>query len=218
MRAGCLVLALVAWLVAWPTSAAPAAREVPAAAGSAAPDQSATASSMLPATDPAGAASESAAGAAGPPSTELEGGAVPGGDAASDGSAGDAAARVLELTNDQRAGAGLPPLGQSPALAEAAQDYTRVLAGGACFGHTCGPLPDLADRLGRVGYADWRAIGENVAAGYATPESVVDGWMASPGHRANILSAAYAEMGVGYVADASSPYGTYWTVDFGAHR
>ena len=52
----------------------------------------------------------------------------------------------------------------------------------------------------------YRTAGENIAMGYATPQAVVNGWMNSSGHRANILSASYTQIGVGYVAQ-----GNYWT-------
>ena len=55
----------------------------------------------------------------------------------------------------------------------------------------------------------YRAAGENIAIGYATPEAVVNAWMNSPGHRANILNPSYTQLGVGYVAD-----GSYWTQEF----
>jgi len=127
---------------------------------------------------------------------------------------GDAADRVLALTNAERADAGLGPLESSPELTAAAQAYAEVLSQGGCFEHTCGPVPELADRLGQAGYVGWQRIGENIAAGYPTPEAVIAAWLASPGHRANLLSADYTEMGVGMVSVATG-YGTYWAADFG---
>ena len=122
--------------------------------------------------------------------------------------------RVLELTNAERAKAGLPPLALSSELNVAAQSYTQVLASSGCFDHTCGPVPAMADRLGQAGYTGWTSIGENIAAGYRTPEAVVEGWMSSPGHRSNILSPTYTEVGIGVVS-GSGALGTYWTTDFG---
>lgn len=123
-------------------------------------------------------------------------------------------ARELELTNAARLAAGLAPLVLSPELSGAAQSYSQVLASGSCFEHTCGAVPDFAQRIGQAGYADWSALAENIAAGYPTPEAVVTGWLASPGHRANILSPKYSEIGVGVVNGGA--YGTYWTQEFGA--
>jgi uncharacterized protein YkwD len=123
-------------------------------------------------------------------------------------------AREVELTNAARQQAGLEPLTLSPQLSAAAQSYTQVLASGACFDHTCGELPNFADRIGQAGYTGWTALAENIAAGYPSPEAVVAGWLASPGHRANILSPWYTEIGVGVVSGGR--YGAYWTQDFGS--
>jgi uncharacterized protein YkwD len=122
--------------------------------------------------------------------------------------------RVLELTNAERHTAGLTPLVLSQELNDAAHSYSQVLASSGCFAHTCGPEPNFGDRLGQAGYSGWTAIAENIAAGYSTPEAVVAGWMSSPGHRANILSPTYTEMGIG-VARGGGRFGTYWTQEFG---
>jgi uncharacterized protein YkwD len=124
------------------------------------------------------------------------------------------AARVLELTNAERQKLGLPPLAESEELQTSAQDYSQVLASSSCFDHTCGPVPNFVDRNDQAGYTGWTAIGENIAAGYPTPEQVVAGWLASPEHRANMLSPDFAEMGVG-VTRGGGTFGTYWAEEFG---
>jgi uncharacterized protein YkwD len=121
--------------------------------------------------------------------------------------------RVLDLTNAERQKAGLAPLTLSAEL-QAAQGYSEVLAASDCFGHTCGPVPDLGERDSEAGYGEWTYVGENIAAGYVSPEEVVAGWMASPGHRANILSPSYTEIGIGL--SSGGQYGVYWTEEFGA--
>jgi uncharacterized protein YkwD len=126
-------------------------------------------------------------------------------------------ARVLELTNLERQNAGVPPLTLSSELTAAAQGYSQVLAESGCFAHTCGPVPRFTDRIGLAGYTGFAAVAENIAAGFPTPESVVDGWMGSEGHRANLLSPKYSEIGIG-VATGAGPYGTFWTQDFGSRR
>lgn len=128
-----------------------------------------------------------------------------------------AVARVLELTNIERQRVGVPALALSTELTDAAQTYSVVLATSGCFAHTCGPVPDMADRLGQAGYQGWTAIAENIAAGYPTPDAVVAGWMSSPAHRANLLSPNYAEIGIG-LATGGGRYGTFWTQDFGTRR
>ena len=129
-------------------------------------------------------------------------------------------ARVVQLTNAERARVGLAPLTVNAHLTTAAQSYAGVLAQDACFAHTCGRQPDLGKRLQAAGYTftgyrSW-TYGENIAAGYSTPEAVVAGWMASPGHRANILNARFKEIGVGLVYRPGSRYRYYWVQDFGA--
>ncbi len=123
--------------------------------------------------------------------------------------------RVLDLTNAARDQAGLAPLTLSPQLTVAAQGYSQVLASGGCFEHTCGPVPNLADRDAAAGYLGWTILGENLAGGFTTPETVVAGWMASPTHRANILSVSYTDIGIG-VTGGNSNFGTCWAEEFGS--
>jgi uncharacterized protein YkwD len=78
--------------------------------------------------------------------------------------------------------------------------------------HTGSDGSSPGDRITRAGYT-WSAYGENVAYGYATPEQVMNGWMNSPGHRANILNCSFKEIGVGLAQP-----GSYWTQDFGTAR
>jgi uncharacterized protein YkwD len=65
-----------------------------------------------------------------------------------------------------------------------------------------------------AGY-QFRAGGENIAAGYTSPQLVLTAWMNSSGHRRNILNANYCEFGVGYVRREESAYKHYWTLTLG---
>ena len=123
-------------------------------------------------------------------------------------------ARVLELTNAERGKLNLAPLELSVELQVAAQTYSQVLAAGDCFEHTCGPMPQLTDRNAAAGYAGWTWLGENIAGGYATPEAVMAGWMASSAHRANILKVEFTEIGIG-VTSGGGRFGVYWAQEFG---
>jgi uncharacterized protein YkwD len=123
-------------------------------------------------------------------------------------------ARILDLTNAQRNSVGLPPLTLSPQLQGSADGYSQILASGNCFEHTCGPVPSLIDRDTAAGYVGWTSIGENLAGGYMTPESVMDAWMGSPDHRSNILSSAYTDVGIS-VTSGSSRFVVCWAVEFG---
>lgn len=127
-----------------------------------------------------------------------------------------AAAQVLELVNAERQRAGLSPLAVHPQLAQAAQAYSELMATTTCFSHNCPPEPDLLRRIELAGSASWAGVGENIAAGQRTAEEVMAGWMASPGHRANILEPRYAALGVGLAADGRG--WLYWTQEFGIPR
>lgn len=128
--------------------------------------------------------------------------------------AANPAGQVIALVNAERSRHGLYPLTYNPNLTYAAQEYAQVLATGWCWGHNCGPRPYVVQRIEAGGYTNWTTIGENLAAGQSSPEEVVAAWMASPGHRANILNPNYTEIGVGLAH--GGPYGYYWTQEFGA--
>jgi uncharacterized protein YkwD len=86
------------------------------------------------------------------------------------------------------------------------------------FSHTSADGRTLADRVNATGYA-WSSLGENIAAGYPTVNAVMDGWIASPGHCANLMNAGFAEVGVACVPGrAGDTYSTYWTMDLGRPR
>jgi uncharacterized protein YkwD len=123
-------------------------------------------------------------------------------------------ARVIALVNHERLTRGLPPLQEDPILRMAAQSYAEILTADSCFGHTCGPVPDFTARDARVGYTPWSWLGENVAAGQPTAETVVAAWMASPLHRENILRPEFTELGIGVAYGGM--HGTYWAQEFGA--
>ncbi|MGY1498620.1 CAP domain-containing protein [Streptomyces sp. QTS52] len=118
--------------------------------------------------------------------------------------------RVLVLVNAERTKAGCAPLTENAKLTKAAQDHSQDMADHTNMSHTGSDGSSMSDRLSRVGYT-FRSAGENVAAGYNTPESVMDGWMNSSGHRANILNCGFKEIGIGLAQP-----GYYWTQDFGS--
>ena len=128
------------------------------------------------------------------------------------GQSGDRALeqRVIDLTNAERQRHGCPPLANNDRLHAAALAHSVDMAEQRYFSHTSLDGSSLRDRIDRQGYS-WRMIAENIAMGYRTPESVVDGWMNSAGHRANILNCDLAEIGVGHDR-------TYWTQNFGSQR
>ena len=129
------------------------------------------------------------------------------------------ALKVVELTNAERAQAGCAPLNISPQLTRAAQGHSEDMALNDYFSHTSLDGRTFVERIEATGYPYWPG-GENIAAGYRTPEDVMAGWMSSDGHKANILNCGYEDIGVGYyyLADDTGNvnYHTYWTQDFGS--
>ncbi|MBT3166269.1 CAP domain-containing protein [Streptomyces sp. Vc74B-19] len=124
--------------------------------------------------------------------------------------ASGAVARVVELVNAERAEAGCSPVTANSTLNTAAQRHSEDMASTGTMSHTGSDGSDPGARITRAGYT-WSTYGENVAYGYSTPEQVMQGWMTSPGHKANILNCSFKEIGVGLS-------GTYWTQDFGTAR
>lgn len=74
------------------------------------------------------------------------------------------------------------------------------------------------ERILTNGYANYYAVGENIAGGQQSIEEVMDAWLKSPGHCTNIMSDKYTEVGVAIVTKADSTYGIYWTQNFGSKR
>ncbi|ADV68809.1 CAP domain-containing protein [Deinococcus maricopensis] len=132
---------------------------------------------------------------------------------------------VLRLTNDARArgwncdlkrygGAPQPALRRNAQLDVAARSQSIGMAANNYFAHESpvdGSRP--ADRVHASGY-DYRATGENIAAGQRSPQEVVNGWLNSHGHCVNIMG-DYTEIGLSYAERPGSTYGTYWTQIFG---
>ena len=116
--------------------------------------------------------------------------------------------RVVELVNEIRRQNGLKALTLNEALCDVAREKSRDMQVRQYFSHTSPTYGSPFDMMKTFGIS-YRAAGENIAMGYPTPESVVEGWMNSDGHRANILNTSFTEIGMGYVAD-----GHYWTQMF----
>ncbi len=148
--------------------------------------------------------------------------------------------RLLELVNQERWRNGrLPPLKGSTRLELAAEAHSNNMALLNFLDHcNFDTGSSFWQRIEQAGYTGWAVAGENIAAGYKTPEEAVAGWMQSQTHRSNILSPDFWEMGSGYVYQAedgkdvrqsgkqncradstnNGPYYHYWTQDFGRRR
>ncbi|OEV13072.1 hypothetical protein AN218_05345 [Streptomyces nanshensis] len=119
-------------------------------------------------------------------------------------------AEVLSLVNEEREDVGCKPLKASKQLSELAGDFSRDMAIEDFFSHLAPDGSSPWDRAEDLGILDLG--GENIARGQESPESVVEDWMDSPSHRANILNCEYRTMGVGEYLDDDGPW---WTQDFG---
>ena len=132
---------------------------------------------------------------------------------------------TLCLLNAERDKQGQSPLKLNGRLGKAAQGHASDMARNDYFSHDSQTGASFVDRIKRSGYlkgtGTW-TVGENIAwatGGQASPRAIVQAWMRSAGHRANILSGSFREIGIGVAPDApidgAGPGGTYAT-DFGA--
>lgn len=109
-----------------------------------------------------------------------------------------------------------PPLAWNDTLARAAERHSRDMATRNFFSHTGSDGHELRERADAAGYA-WRTLAENIAAGRDTVGGVVDQWLASPGHCANLLKPDLVHVGVACASGGPrNTYVTYWTMALGA--
>ena len=112
---------------------------------------------------------------------------------------------VIRLVNEIRQQNGLRPLAANWELSRVARYKSQDMRDNGYFSHNSPTYGTPFQMLSAFGLS-YRTAGENIAKGYASPQAVVNGWMNSSGHRANILNASYTQIGVGYVSG-----GNYWT-------
>lgn len=115
---------------------------------------------------------------------------------------------VVRLVNAQRAQNGLKPLAENWELSRVARYKSADMASRRYFSHES-PTYGSPYQMMRSFGISFRSAGENIAYGQRTPAAVVSAWMNSSGHRANILSSSYTQIGVGY-----HEAGNYWTQMF----
>ena len=111
---------------------------------------------------------------------------------------------VIRLVNEIRQQNGLRPLAANWELSRVARYKSQDMRDNGYFSHNSPTYGTPFQMLSAFGLS-YRTAGENIAKGYASPQAVVNGWMNSSGHRANILNASYTQIGVGYVSG-----GNYW--------
>lgn len=115
---------------------------------------------------------------------------------------------VIRLVNEIRTKNGLNTLKTNWELCRVARYKSQDMHDNKYFSHTSPVYGSPFEMKKKFGIS-FSTAGENIAKGHSTPQAVVDGWMNSSGHRANILSSAFKQIGVGYVAS-----GNYWTQMF----
>ena len=116
--------------------------------------------------------------------------------------------QVVNLTNDERAKAGLPALEVDTELSKVAQAKSEDMRDNNYFAHNSPTYGSPFDMMNQFG-VDYQSAGENIAKGQQTPEEVVNAWMNSEGHRKNIMNGSFTHIGVGYVEE-----GNIWTQQF----
>ncbi|MGQ3051228.1 MAG: CAP domain-containing protein [Roseateles sp.] len=111
-----------------------------------------------------------------------------------------------------------PELTWNAALTQAAVAHSDDMVVNNFFSHTGSNGSSAGDRATAAGYT-WRSVGENIAAGQPSIAVVVDGWMKSDGHCANLMNATFRDIGVACVAgNANTTYRTYWSQELGTPR
>ncbi len=119
--------------------------------------------------------------------------------------------QVVNLVNSERTAQGLTALQKDSRLAALAQQKAEDMAKNQYFSHTSPTYGSAFDMLKAAGYS-YKTAGENIAMGQKSAASVMDGWMHSSGHRANILHTSYEKIGVGYAVSADGM--PYWVQIF----
>ncbi|MBR0277725.1 MAG: SafA/ExsA family spore coat assembly protein [Clostridia bacterium] len=125
-----------------------------------------------------------------------------------DSSVKDYESEVVRLVNEVRAQNGLKALKEDWELSRVARYKSQDMKDNRYFSHTSPVYGSPFNMMTNFGLK-YRSAGENIAMGQKTPKAVMDAWMNSSGHRANILNSSYTKIGVGYVAN-----GNYWTQMF----
>lgn len=118
---------------------------------------------------------------------------------------------VARLVNVERSKVGLSPLKLNWELSRVARVKSQDMSDKNYFSHNSPTFGSTFSLIGKYGIV-YSAAGENIAYGYNTPAAVMNGWMNSPGHRANILGKQYNQIGVGMVKNSKGQI--YWTQVF----
>ncbi|WP_163100872.1 CAP domain-containing protein [Peribacillus alkalitolerans] len=161
-----------------------------------------------PAQKPAAPAQKPAAPVQKPAAPVQKPATTPSKPAASTGAVSAYEQKVVELTNVERTKAGLPALKLDTALSNVARKKSEDMKNKGYFSHTSPTYGSPFDMMKQFGIS-YTSAGENIAQGQRSPQEVVQAWMNSEGHRANIMNRSFTHIGVGHVAS-----GNYWTQMF----
>jgi uncharacterized protein YkwD len=123
--------------------------------------------------------------------------------------------QLVDLINQERTSRGLSVLALDPRLMAAAQAHSQDMASRNFFDHIGSDGSNPGDRITRQGY-QWLFFAENLACEYVAPEDVVQGWLESSGHRANMLAPEPEHIGVGVADEPGTDCTPYWTAVFAA--
>ncbi len=104
----------------------------------------------------------------------------------------------------------VPPLTWSNKLQRAAEAHSLDMSDHNFFSHTGSDGSDVAMRAQAQVY-EWRAVGENIAAGQDTVQEVIEGWLGSPGHCRNLMDSNYTEVAAACISNDNADYVNYWT-------
>lgn len=121
--------------------------------------------------------------------------------------------QILKLVNAERSKMGISPLTLNWELSRVAKIKSEDMRDRNYFSHTSPTYGSPFDMMKKFGIS-YRSAGENIAAGQKTPQEVMNSWMNSSGHRANILSTSFTQLGVGKATGSRSSYSIHWTQMF----
>ncbi|MEU1820415.1 CAP domain-containing protein [Streptomyces roseifaciens] len=183
--------------------------EVKTEAGKEAGDKPGTRSSAKDKADEAPSAGRGSGNGSGTARRPATGG---GSGAQAGGANGKHVQQVVDMVNAERAKAGCSPLTINTKLQAAAQGHSDDMAARDYYAHTSPEGKSPGDRMTAAGYR-WSTYGENIFKSPKDARTAMDGWMKSPGHRANILNCSFKEIGVGINFKSNGPW---WTQNFGA--
>lgn len=131
---------------------------------------------------------------------------------------GSFAQQIILLINNERAKiTNCPALRLNNQLSTAAQSHSQDMANNNFFDHIGSNGSTIGQRITAAGYS-FSLAGENIAGGQSSVQEVFDGWMDSPGHRANMLNCSFIDTGLGYVEKPGTMWVRYWTQDFAKPR